>query len=153
MRPTPFLIAGLLLAGPALADPAPAQGRLETKTIEKPVIERPAAGSEAGAGGASHLGSFDSTMVGRPVHDRQGRVVGEVKAVDQGRLIVSLGADLGIGARDVGMTRAEVGQTGSGRDIRLVTHLSRDELAALPMAGRDLRREGPPPEGPAPARR
>lgn len=151
MRKTVLIIGGLCLITAA----ASAQDRPGMKTIDAPKIQQIQSGAEV----PSNLGSFDQSMVGQDVYNRQGDIVGRVKAVDQGRLIVALGSSLGLGTRDVGMTRAQVAQAGAGKELRLTTDLSRDELAALPAVGREMQRGGtrydPPavrPDGTRPVR-
>lgn len=129
MRQLILIIGGLTLIGSGACAQA-------MKTIDAPQIQPVQSGTEV----PSNLGAFDQSMIGQSVYNRQGEVVGQVKAVDQGRLIVSLGSSLGIGARDVGMSRAQVAQEGAGRALRLTTDLSPAELAALPAVGKEMRR-------------
>jgi len=117
--------AGLAAFGPGLA-PAAAQAPEQNST---------------------NLGAFDERMIGRIVYGPDGQPVGEVRALDRGRLIVAVDSALGIGTREIGLTRAQVGQSGSGLQPRLVTSLTRQELSRLPEAGGENAPLTGPPRG------
>lgn len=72
--------------------------------------------------------------LGKTVYDREGDVVGTVKRVDGNKILVTAGADLGIGARDISLTSDQLNQSGSGADMRLITNLSKSELKMQPGA-------------------
>lgn len=99
---------------------------------------------------STNLGAFDERMIGRIVHGPDGRPIGEVRALDRGRLIVAVDSALGIGTREIGLTRAQVSQSGSGLQPRLVTSLTRDELSRLPEAGAEAAPLTGPPGGVTP---
>lgn len=80
--------------------------------------------------------------VGKTVYDRAGDPVGTVKRVDGNRLVVSAGADLGIGAREIVLNANQLNQSGSGADMRLITTLSKSELKAQPDAKSDMNSTG-----------
>lgn len=130
---------GLLAAAGPAAGQAPGM-----KTIEAPPLGGADQRGRDGTEVPSNLGAFDAGMVGRTLYNRAGEVIGTVKSVEHGRMIVAIDSELGIGARDIGLNRAQVAQAGGGREPRLVTDLSRAELAALPAVGQEMR--------PAPAR-
>lgn len=98
-------------------------------------------GAESAQGNAvkQQLGQW---AVGKTVHDRAGDPVGTVTRVDGNRLVVSAGADLGIGAREIVLNANQLNQSGSGADMRLITTLTKAELKAQPDAKSDMNSTG-----------
>lgn len=80
--------------------------------------------------------------VGKTVYDRAGDAVGTVKRVDGDRLVVSAGADLGIGTREIILNASQLNQSGSGADMRLITTLTKAELKQQPDAKSDMNSSG-----------
>ncbi|WP_162915219.1 PRC-barrel domain-containing protein [Desertibaculum subflavum] len=80
--------------------------------------------------------------VGKTVYDRAGDAVGTVKRVDGDRLVVSAGADLGIGSREIILNANQLNQSGSGADMRLITTLTKAQLKQQPDAKSDMNSTG-----------
>ncbi len=88
-------------------------------------------------GAATTTSSFGQTLRGKDVVNLEGDSIGEVKSVQGDRLVVSVGGFLGIGERDVALSRSQVSVTGVGDDQKLVTSLTKDELKAMPEVAMD----------------
>ena len=70
--------------------------------------------------------------VGKTVYDRAGDPVGVVKRVDNNRLVLAAGADLGIGTREIVLNPEQLNQSGSGADMKLITTLTKAQLKQQP---------------------
>jgi len=77
--------------------------------------------------------------LGKTVYDRAGDPIGTVTRVEDDRIAVSAGADLGIGAREIMLTSDQLNQSGSGADMRLITNLTKAELKAQPDASGQMK--------------
>lgn len=88
-------------------------------------------GAESGTAGVTGGAAFDRSMVGQTVYNRNGEAIGQVKAVHGDRLAVSVGSYLGVGTRDIALTRAQM-DTKTTTNNKLTTTLSKQELAAQP---------------------
>jgi len=93
----------------------------------------------------SATGSFNQSLRGKDVVNVEGDTIGEVKGIQGDSLVVSVGGFLGIGARDVALSRSQVSVTGVGDDQKIVTSLTKDELKAMPEVTMDTPRTGTTP--------
>lgn len=129
----------VVLAGAVLlAEAAAAQGRphgqqvrpisraVDTESLPSPDTPNPVLPRQAADP------SIRPDMVGATVYDIDGAEVGEIRAVEKGRAIVSVGRSLGLGARDIPMGPDELIERGIDR--RLITTLTRLELDARAAA-------------------
>jgi len=76
--------------------------------------------------------------VGKTVYDRAGDPIGVVKRVDNNRLVLAAGAELGIGTREIVLNPEQLNQSGSGADMQLITTLTKAELKQQPDASSDM---------------
>lgn len=83
-------------------------------------------------GGAMEKSAPTKDLVGKDIVNPAGETIGEVKAVEGNQLIVGVGGFLGIGERDVALEWDQVSMTGTGKDAKLTTNMTKDQLKALP---------------------
>lgn len=83
-------------------------------------------------GGAEQPAAQAEPKEGMEVVNAEGQKIGEVKSVEGEQIIVSIGEYLGIGARDVALSRDQLQPTGSGEDAKLQTSMTQQELQQLP---------------------
>ncbi len=76
--------------------------------------------------------TLSESLRGKDVVNLEGDSIGEVKGIQGDNLVVSVGGFLGIGARNVALSRSQVSITGTGDDQKIVTSLTKDELKAMP---------------------
>jgi hypothetical protein len=97
--------------------------------------------SAPGAGAASPGASPTSPGVGaasaaewkgKPLVDSSGDKIGEVKDVQGQNVIVSTGGFLGMGSKDVQISRDRLTVSGSGNDMKLQTSMTKEQIKDLP---------------------
>jgi hypothetical protein len=81
--------------------------------------------------------AFTESLKGKDVVNLEGDAIGEVEGIQGDNLVVSVGGFLGIGARNVALSRSQVSITGTGDDQKIVTSLTKDELKAMPEVTMD----------------
>lgn len=90
-------------------------------------------GAESNTGNITGGTAFDRSTVGQTVYDREGEAIGQVKSVQGDRITVSVGEYLGVGSRDITLSRSQM-DTKTGTSNKLVTTLNKQELQMQPEA-------------------
>ena len=69
---------------------------------------------------------------GKDLVDSTGDKIGEIKDVQGQNVIVSVGGFLGIGAKEVQMSRDRLNAVGAGPDLKVQTTMTKDQIKDLP---------------------
>jgi len=104
-----------------------ATGQNATGAVKNP------AGAESNTGNITGGTAFDRSTVGQTVYDRDGEAIGQVKAAQGDRITVSVGEYLGVGSRDITLSRSQM-DTKTGTSNKLITTLNKQELQMQPEA-------------------
>ena len=136
----------------------PAAGGTEAPPAAGGAGAPPAAGDTgappAAGGAAGTTGELDAKE-GMDVVNAKGEKIGEVAAIEGEQIIVSVGGFLGMGAREVALSKTELQMSGTGEEAKLQTSMTQEELEKLPAhesAAPTGGAESPPPGGQMPER-
>lgn len=105
---------------------------LGTAGIASAQVTTPSTSGSANTTVTTPTTTLSQTLKGKDVVNLEGDTIGEVKGIQGDNLVVSVGGFLGIGARNVALSRSQVSVTGVGDDQKIVTSLTKDELKAMP---------------------
>ncbi|MEX2451074.1 MAG: PRC-barrel domain-containing protein [Rhodospirillales bacterium] len=93
-------------------------------------------GAAGAASGAQDMGAKmtapPSDVVGKDIVNNEGDTIGEIESVSDNQVIVSVGGFLGIGDRKVALGWDQITQTGTGKDAKLMTSKTKEELKMMP---------------------
>jgi len=168
IKKEPFFRAALsaaliTFAGAAMAADAPGQLAQASQPGQPGVESSPGAPPAAGdtgappaAGGAAGTTGELDAKEGMDVVNAKGEKIGEVAAIEGEQIIVSVGGFLGMGAREVALSKTELQMSGSGEEAKLQTSMTQEELEKLPAHQKTEAPSGgagsPPPGGTMPER-
>lgn len=131
-----FLAATIAAGMLAISGPALAQSGMGGPKGNQSSEGAPSPGAAGAASGARDMGAKTatppSTVVGKDIVNNEGDTIGEVESVSDNQVIVSVGGFLGIGGRKVALGWDQITQAGTGKDAKLMTSKTKEELKKMP---------------------